>query len=295
MEVKIVACLHRRGSPPDTAGDVEYVWGDITDRGWVASALQRFQPERIVHLAARSLVGPSWEHPRETCRVNVLGTVNLLEELRNAGFRGRLLLACSSAEYAVPDPPRPLVEEDRLGPSSIYGMSKLLVDEMARIYAGRYGLDIIRVRPFFLIGPGKTGDVASDFARGIVRIERGLARVLAVGNLEVVRDFIDVRDGVEGFIACLERGISGEVYNICSGQGVSVQDLLGEFIAQARSSVEVVVDPSRVRPHDEPYKVGDPSRIRELGWHPQYSLEQSVSAILEYWRSQGVEQLREQG
>ena len=293
--VRIVACFHHRSQAPVSAVGVEYARGDITDRAWVAKVLDRYRPDRIVHLAARSLVGPSWENPRDTCRVNVLGTVNLLEELRNIGFGGRLLLACSSAEYAAPDPPRPLLESDRLWPASIYGMSKLLADQMAQIYGSRYGLDILRVRPFFLIGPGKRGDVASDFAQGIVSIERGLSRRLLVGNLHPVRDFLDVRDGVEGLVTCLDRGVSGQVYNICSGRGVPVQELLGEFIAQARSPVEVVGDPSRVRSHDEPYKVGDPSRIRSLGWSPHYTLEQSVAAILEYWRAQPVDQLREQG
>jgi len=291
----LVRALNREGAqvttlvrrPPPWRAEMPQVRvreADIRDAAGIADILQEERPQWIFHLAALSLVGPCWERPWEACDINILGTVHLLEAMRRTGFTGRLILACSSAEYAAPAQARPIREDGRLWPSSIYGMTKFSADAMGRLYAEQYGLDIVRVRPFFLIGPGKTGDVASDFARGIVAVERGDADELEVGNLDVVRDFVDVRDGVSGFLHCARAGEKGNVYNLCSGRGMSIRDLLDRFLAQAHRPVRVVVSPRRVRVQDEPYKVGDPGRLKSLGWSPAIPLERTVADILDYWR-----------
>lgn len=169
-------------------------------------------------------------------------------------------------------------------PASPYAVSKLATDQVARLYGERYQLAVMRVLPFFLLGPGKTGDVSSDLARGIVAIEQGRAQNLSVGNLAAVRDFLDCRDGVAAFAAVAERGAAGVAYNISSGVGCSIRALLDLFKAAARVAVVERVDVARLRPLDEPVKVGNPARLKDLGWAPAVPLEDSVKDILEYWR-----------
>lgn len=286
QRVQTIACVRRTPGWLSTVGPLEVEQGDIRDSIWVAGLITRHRPDVIFHLAAQSLVPVSWERPQETCEINVIGTVGLLEVLRRGGFRGRLILACSSAEYAAPAVQEPLREEDRLWPSSIYGASKFAADKMGELYAQRYGLDIVRVRPFFLIGPGKKGDVASDFARGIVAVERGEASKLEVGNLEVVRDFMDVRDGVDALVTCATKGEPGAVYNVCSGKGWSIRQLLEAFLALARCDVKVEVSAHKLRRDDEPYKVGDPTRLLRLGWRPRRALNDCLRDILDFWRAE---------
>jgi GDP-4-dehydro-6-deoxy-D-mannose reductase len=242
------------------------------------------QPDWIFHLAAQSLPNRSWEVPQLTFEVNVGGTLRLLEAVRRVAPKARVLVVTSSAVYAPRAVPEPIREDAPLNPVTPYGISKLAQDHVARLYAQRYALAVVRARPLYLIGPGKIGDVCSDFARGIVAVERGAAQDLRVGNLEVVRDFLDVRDGVTALSAVVERGAPGEVYNISSGCGYRVGDILERFRQLALVPVKVSLDASRIRPLDELVKIADNSRLRALGWQPRMELEQTLQDILKYWR-----------
>lgn len=275
-----VVALEREGGR-ESAG-AENLHADLNDAAAMRSAVANALPDAVYHLAAQSMPGRSWEDPVGTCRTNILGTVHLLEAVRLAAPAARVVVTGSSSEYAPSD--RPLHEESAMDPSSPYAVSKLATDQVARLYGERYQLAVMRVRPFFLLGPGKTGDVSSDLARGIVAIEQGRAKALSVGNLAAVRDFLDCRDGVAAFAAVAERGAAGGAYNISSGLGCSVRALLDQFKAAARVAVVEQVDPARLRPLDEPVKIGDNARLRALGWLPKIRLAQSVSDILEYWR-----------
>lgn len=267
-------------------GNLQLVQGDMTDRAFFGKLLKDGQPEVIFHLAAQSLPSVAWEKPEGTFRVNVLGTVNLFEEARALGIDPLFVVACSSSEYAVSLGGRPIVETDAMGPSSLYAVSKMAQDHMSRLYHEVKGLRVIRARPFFLIGPRKTGDVASDFARGIVAVERGIRKELPVGNLDIVRDLLDVRDGVEAFWMIAERGRVGDVYNICSGRGCSIREILDQFKSLAKVQVHSQVDPAKLRPIDERVKVGDPAKLVALGWSPKRPLSETFKDILEYWRAQ---------
>jgi GDP-4-dehydro-6-deoxy-D-mannose reductase len=173
-----------------------------------------------------------------------------------------------------------------MSPSSLYAVTKLTQDHMSRLYHEVKGLRVIRARPFFLVGPRKTGDVSSDFARGIVAVERGIRKELPVGNLDIVRDLLDVRDGAEAFWMIAERGRVGDVYNICSGSGCSIREILELFKSLAKVPVQSRVDPAKLRPIDELVKVGDPGKLMALGWAPRRSLGETIRDILEYWRGQ---------
>lgn len=258
---------------------------DLLDREQVEAAVARARPRVVYHLAAQSLPSRSWREPGFTFRVNVLGTLNLLEAVRALSPKAAVVAAGSSAEYGlVPPDELPIQEERPLLPLTPYGVSKVAADLLARLYARAHGLRVVRVRPFFVTGPRKRGDVCSDFARGIAAVERGEAPTLKVGNLEPVRDFLDVRDAARALVLLAERGEPGEVYNLCSGVGRRVGEVLEVLLRLARRPVPVEGDPARLRPLDEPVVVGDNSRLRALGWRPRLPLERTLADMLDYWR-----------
>ncbi len=267
---------------------VDWYFGSVLDRAALAQAVRLSRPEVIFHLAAKSLPTRSWADPSRTFSVNVEGTLNLYDAVRAEAPSCRIVTAGSSAEYGVSPQGEPIREDAALAPSSPYGVSKLAVSHLSRLYHAAYGLDIIVARPFFLIGTRKTGDICSDFARGIVAIERGGAEALRVGNLEAVRDLMDVRDGVRAFQVLAQRGLAGQCYNICRGAGTRMADVLKTYEAMASVAVCVRTDPSLKRPVDEPVKVGCAERLLALGWQPCFGLEESLRTILDYWRLQPV-------
>ena len=159
---------------------------------------------------------------------------------------------------------------------------------LAELFGRTYGLRVIRARPFFVSGPGKLGDVCSDFCRGVIEIENRRRLSLAVGNLEAVRDFLDVRDAVEALLLLAERGQPGEAYNVCSGTGTSVSGLLQAVIAAADVRAEVCQDPKLCRPLDDPVTVGDRSLLSALGWQPRATITEMVRDTLDFWRQEAV-------
>lgn len=257
---------------------------DILDGAAVISLLREFQPDEVYHLAAQSLPKVSWEDPKATFRANVDGTLNVLNALREAQNGARMVFASSSSIYAQHPEGYPIREDGPVLPSSPYGVSKLAAEQLVRLYALRDGLQAVIVRPFFLIGPRKTGDVCSDWARSIAEIERGNRTELRVGNLDVVRDFLAVEDGVRGLALAAEKGCSGEAYNISSGRGWSLREILELFAVSAACPVPVRVDSSLLRPVDERVKIGDNTRLTALGWTAPGEVGEAIRGILEHWR-----------
>jgi GDP-4-dehydro-6-deoxy-D-mannose reductase len=245
------------------------------------------RPDRIVHLAGQSSVHRSWEDPAGTLRANVQGLLNLLEAVRRRGLSPRVLVVGSAEEYGHAEArDLPLKEDAPLRPLSPYAVSKVAQGFLALQYVLSHGLPVIRTRTFQHTGPGRGESFAeSSFARQIVDIERGRSPVLSVGNLESVRDFSDVRDVVRAYWALLEHGRPGEVYNVCSGRGVRMRDVLETLLAVAGVAAEIRTDPTRLRPSDVPALVGDPTRLRDdTGWQPMIPLERSLSDLLAQWR-----------
>ena len=258
---------------------------DIRDGSQVEAAVLRARPTLVFHLAAQSLPTRSWKEPEPTFEVNVFGTLRLLEAIREAGLDPTIVVACSSAEYGFSAADEiPIGETKELRPASPYGISKVAADLLARLYWRTYGMKVIRVRPFFVIGPRKVGDVCSDFARGIAAVERGEQASLKVGDLDPVRDFLDVGDAAKALSLLADRGTPGEVYNLCSGEGHAVQEILDILLSLARVPIPVERDPDRLRPVDEPAVVGDNTRLRALGWTPERALPATLAGILDYWR-----------
>ena len=155
---------------------------------------------------------------------------------------------------------------------------------MVELYVRRYALDLVRFRPFFIAGPRKIGDVCSDFARRIVEIERGGDNVLRVGLLEVVRDIMDIRDGVRGVTRIAEVGARGEVYNLATGHGVRIGEILEIFRRISGVPLIVETNPALLRPLEQKTRIGDPRKLAALGWEPKCKLEDTLRSILDYWR-----------
>jgi GDP-4-dehydro-6-deoxy-D-mannose reductase len=274
----------RTAALANVGSGLTFVEADLLDRKSIACLVDCVRPEIVFHLAAQSYPNISWKQPDLTFEVNVLGTIFLFEEFLARKINPTIVVLCSSSEYAPSHDGRPITEKGELVPSSPYAVSKLALDHLGRLYHEFHGLKVVRCRPFFLIGPRKTGDAASDFARGIVAIERGSEEYLPVGNLDVVRDFLDVRDGVEAFWLLSQCGRAGDVYNVCSSQGYSLRDVLSIYRTLASVEVRERVDSSRIRPIEEMVKIGDSTKLNALGWSPRRPVPQVLKDILEYWR-----------
>ncbi|HMP88827.1 MAG TPA: GDP-mannose 4,6-dehydratase [Kiritimatiellia bacterium] len=259
--------------------------GDVTDSECVKDWLEAVRPDVVVHMSAQSLPGVSWKSPAETFECNVNGTINILTGMQAAGRKARFMMISSSSAYAAPTQAVSLPENSPLSGSSPYAWSKIAAEQAALLYGKQFCLDVLVVRPFFIIGPGKTGDVSSDFARRIVAVERGDMDAIKVGNLEITRDFLDIEDAVRGLETILEKGAPGSSYNLCSGSPVTIRQLLDDFKRHSIREIREEVDPGLIRPIDEPFKVGDCTRLKSLGWRPCVSRDQSVARILDHWRN----------
>ena len=258
---------------------------DVSQPNQVREVLERARPERVFHLAAESHPAKSWQDPEGTFRVNLLGTLNLFDALRRQNPDCLVLVFGSSAEYGRPPSECEKISETvPLRPDSPYGVSKAAAELLSNVYARAYGMRITNVRPFFVVGPGRASNVCSDFAMRITEIELGLADSLGVGNLAAVRDFVDVRDAVRAIWVIAEKGVPGEVYNLCRGQGYAIQEVLDHMLALTGNPIQVYTDPQKFRPLDTPVLIGDNAKLKQLGWMPEIPLQTSLADILNFWR-----------
>jgi GDP-4-dehydro-6-deoxy-D-mannose reductase len=266
--------IHVNGGGPPPVEDCWEV--DLLDRDGLARALDRAEPDVVVHLGGLSHVGDSWTRIGDYYRVNVLGTEHLL---RAAAERRLPVVFASSAEVygAAPEAEQPLGEERQPAPASPYALTKAAAERLA-LAAGA-----VVVRSFNLVGAGQAARFAlPSFARQLAAVARGEAPpVLRVGNLSARRDFVHVRDGADAYRLVAERGEPGGVYNLASGEAWSIRQALDRLMAVAGVEAAVEVDPERERPLDVPLLAGDPGRIEALGWRRRHGLD---DALTELWR-----------
>ena len=271
---------------PDTASPgITWTAVDLLDRAAVREAISAARPSVIYHCAGLADLQDAWRDPARALRVNVLGTHNLIEAARDAGLSCGVLVTGSAEIY------RPSVgaitEDDAIGPTSPYGVSKL-AQEMT---ASEAALPAWLVRPFKHAGPRQSSAyVTSAFAQQIADIEAGRREpVVKVGNLDAKRDITDVRDTVRAYQAIAETGRPRRPYNVCSGRAYSMRALLDILLSLARVTVRVEVDPARLRPSDNPVIVGSHARLTaDTGWTPVIPIEQTLADLLDYWRHAGT-------
>lgn len=269
-----------RGRAPSDAGLDAYRACDVTDAAAVGRVVEELRPGAIVNLAAVSSVAQSWREPQATMSVNVVGAVNVLEAARRMGEPPEVLLVGSSEEYAPSD--GPLKETDPIDAASPYGVSKVAQERLAEVYGERYGLRVYRARSFNHTGVGQSpAFVLPGWCRQVAEIQRsGVPGAVRVGNLDVSRDFSDVRDIVRGYRMLLESGFHGEAFNFGSGRAVPLRDLLRLVTSFADVEVSVEVDPELLRPADNPYVCADCSKARRLlSWEPEHRAEDALTAM----------------
>jgi GDP-4-dehydro-6-deoxy-D-mannose reductase len=261
--------------------------GDILDRKFLKAVWTDWKPEWVVHLAAQAYNGESWKAEDSTYLLNIQGARNVFDACLEYSPGARILPACSSAAYGlVPEGLLPIQEDHTpLQPMSPYGVTKASMEMMGRQFHLNYGMDIVLPRLFIHVGPDHPPVTAlQNFARQLaaIQLEKQEAEI-KVGNLESSRDFVDVRDGVRALLLLAEKGTSGAAYNICTGTAWTMQESLDLLIKISGLNVHVRTSPELFRPSDEKVLLGDPSKIRTLGWKPQIPFEQTLQDIYANW------------
>jgi GDP-4-dehydro-6-deoxy-D-mannose reductase len=259
---------------------------DITDADATTALVRKVAPEVIYHLAGWADVGGSWRAPVEAFRANAEGTLNVLQAATDVGVDRVLAVSSADVYGAVSEAELPLTEDSPLRPASPYAASKVAADYLGlQAFLGRK-LPVLRVRAFNHLGPGQTDKfVAPALASRIARNEIEGGDVITIGNLSARRDFTDVRDVVRAYRLLVEHGEPGEVYNVCSGRDVAVQELADQLLAMARRPMRFESDPELLRPVDVPVLRGDHSRLTAAtGWQPEIPLSRTLTDLLDDWR-----------
>jgi len=273
------------GAKAESPSRVTWSAVDLLDRASVRDALAAAPPSVIYHCAGAADVHHAWQAPATALRVNVLGTHNLFEALRDLGLACRVLVTGSALIYR--SSLEALDEDAAIGAATPYGISKL-GQEMT---AGSSSVPALLVRPFNHAGPRQSPSyVTSAFAQQIAEIESGRREpVVLVGNLDARRDISDVRDTVRAYEALAERGQPMRPYNVCSGRAYSMRELLDILLSLARVRVRIELDPSRLRPSDNPLILGSHARLTaDTGWRPEIPIEQTLADLLDHWRQAGA-------
>ncbi|HET9105551.1 MAG TPA: GDP-mannose 4,6-dehydratase [Solirubrobacteraceae bacterium] len=288
-----VIALSRRGelgAGPDwsapSPGRVSRIALDLRDAGGVREAIGSAQPDVVYHLAALSSVGRSWDAPAQTLAENTETAVNVLEALRTAAPRARVVWVSTCEVYGVPAA-LPIPETAAIAPANPYAVSKASGELLAAVYADAHGLDIVRARPFSHSGPGQRPIfLLASLTRQAAEGRRAGAGALTIvtGNPDTRRDFTDVRDIARAYRA-LAAGAPAGVYNVSSGVSVSAAEqvaLLAELLAPITVTHEV--DPSRVRASEVMDLRGDHTRLTEVtGWTPEIPLRETMRGAIGWW------------
>ena len=258
---------------------------DLLDRDRVRDAIRELRPAQIYHCAGVPHVGESWRDTAQPLEGNVLATEHLFDALRQERIHCRVLVPGSATVYAPSS--EPISESHPIAPASPYAISKFAQEQLALRAIQEDGLDVVVTRSFNHTGRRQTpAFVAPSMARQIALIERGqLEPVIKVGNLDAQRDLTDVRDVVRAYVALMQSGKTGVVYNVASGVARSIRSILDALVSRSKAPVRIEVDHTRMRPNDVPVVVGDASRLIEAtGWRPEITFDEMLDDLLSYWR-----------
>jgi len=268
---------------------IKFIECDIRDYPSVKKVIQNLKPKKIFHLAAQSFVPTSWNAPVETIHTNIIGQLNLFEAVRECKIDPWIQIACSSEEYGkVYQNELPIKESNILRPLSPYAVSKVGQDMLGYQYHQSYGLKIVRTRGFNHTGP-RRGEVfvISNFCKQVALIEKKKQKpVIKVGNLDAIRDFTDVRDMIRAYWLATEGKCKpGEAYNISTGKGYKIKDIISNLLKLTKLKIKIEKDPSRMRVSDVPVLIGDNSKfVKATGWKQTIPFEKTLEDLLNYWR-----------
>ncbi len=269
-------------------GEIEVLNLNILQKQEIETLLKEIKPDYIFHLAAQSSVSVSWKNPSLTIDVNIKGSTNLLEVLKDLDFKPRTLLIGSGEEYGhIREGEIPINENNNTRPGNIYAATKACQNMIGKIYADAYGLNVIMVRAFNHIGPNQTPIfVVADFCKQVAEIEAGHQEpVIRVGNLSAARDFTDVRDVVRAYAMLVEKGQPGETYNVGSGKAIPISQILEMIVNKSAAQIQVMVDEKKLRPVDVPIIEADITKLQKItGWQKEIDLEETIQDTLNYWR-----------
>lgn len=261
---------------------------DLLNAEYTLKVVSAIQPDVVFHLAGQADVGKSWKIPQKTIELNVLAAVNMMEAVRISCPDSRVLLVGSADEYGrLGAAGENVTEETPVQPQSPYAVSKLAQEDMARVFVKAYGMHICMTRSFNHCGAGqKEGFIIPDFASGIARVEKGIIHAMRVGNLESRRDFTHVRDVVHAYRLIMEKGRSGEIYNVGSGTTYSAQEILDKLLSMSFCDIPVEQDPMKMRPSDTPVICCNHDKLtNDTGWEPFIGMDSILSEVLSEWRS----------
>ncbi len=271
---------------------------DLNNIPKIKSLIEEIQPEYILHLAAQSSVAESWKTPVFSFMNNTNIFLNIIDTVRLNDNGARVLSVGSSEQYGiVSERDLPLTEDQPQCPANPYAIARVAQEQLARIYATGYGLDICCTRSFNHCGPGQTDRfVVSAIVKQFVKIAHCWQDpVIHIGNGAIVRDFVDVHDVVEAYRLLLMMGKRGEVYNICSGTGRSIREIITLLSDIYHIDVQVHQEQCQIRPMDNPRIVGSYQKIqRDLGWKPTIPFEESLRSMYQYWDRQMQDELKMQ-
>jgi GDP-4-dehydro-6-deoxy-D-mannose reductase len=264
---------------------------DLLDKGKVENIIFEFQPDYILHLASFSSVAFSWKEPNISFQNNTNIFLNLLEAIRKLKITTRILSVGSSEQYGnVEQEDLPLTEDHSLNPVSPYAVARVSQELLSKIYAHGYGLDIVMTRSFNHFGPfQKDVFVLPSFVKQIVVMKYNGAKnnQLTTGDVTIIRDFTDVRDVASAYYMLLTTGKKGEVYNVCSGTGWSLKEIIDKISSALKIDVQVVPNASLFRPDDNRAIIGSNEKLRSaVNWAPKYTLEETLNEMIAYWQKQ---------
>lgn len=258
---------------------------NLQDKELIKEVIENFKPDYILHLASISSVSESWSYPVESFVNNTNIFLNIIESIRELQLSTRILSVGSSEEYGnYPSDKMPLKEDYELKPCNPYSVARVSQEMLSKLYADNYGLNIIMTRSFNHIGPRQNDKfVIPSFVKQLLNAKTTGTLRIDVGNVEIVRDFLDVRDVVEAYHKILIEGKIGEIYNVCSGNGIKLKEIINIVAEQLSITPEIYVDKNRLRPTDNLIIVGDNTKLKsELNWQPKHSLVQTLKDMITY-------------
>lgn len=276
--------------PPESSSGLIYEKLDVTDKTQVFGLLNKHRPDAIVHLAA---ISTTWsENPEEIFKTNFDGTFNIYDSIvkiaQRKPYSPKVIFASSGTIYGKAKNPKSINEDTEIKPLNFYSTSKSCADRLSYQYSQSHKLKVVVIRSFNLTGPGQNlGFFVPDMCSQIAKIEKYPSKnTVEVGNLDSVRDFLDVRDAVLAYKALIEIDYeNGEVFNLCSGVGRKMEDVLNTLISLSNKEVKIKVDPLRIQKSDIPIFIGNNQKLKRLtGWKPRINFDQTLKETLEYWR-----------